>query len=215
MAKQYLGKEQSMCKLVAAVGIVIRAKGYKGLTGTNIAKAAGLSKRLIYIYFESVEDLIETYIRQKDYYAGASSNFPHLQSSKQNKTYPILIDLLTNQLEQFYKDDELQKIVLWQISERSKVMFDVCEEREKLGSKFFRLADLEFKGTSVDLRAVTGLLVAGIYHMVLHAKSTDSLFCEIDLNTPEGLERIKKAIIDILGNTYNKAISERKTNSIN
>ncbi|UOE47854.1 TetR/AcrR family transcriptional regulator [Mucilaginibacter sp. SMC90] len=209
MAKRYLGKEQSMCKLIDAVGIVIREKGYKGLTGTNIGKAAGLSKRLIYIYFESVEDLIEIYIRQKDYYAGAAIGFDTLQKSKQNKSFSILIDLLTNQLDQFYKDDELQKIILWQISERSKVMFEVCEERERLGTLFFKLADPEFKDTSVDIRAITGLLVAGIYHMVLHAKSTDSLFCEIDINQPEGLNRIKKAIVDIIGYTYNKAIFER------
>jgi hypothetical protein len=36
----------------------------------------------------------------------------------------------------------------------------------------------------------------------LHAKSTDSLFCQIDLNQPEGRERIKKAIDLILKDTY-------------
>ena len=71
------------------------------------------------------------------------------------------------------------------------------------GLTFFALADKELKGKNIDLRAVAGLLVGGIYYMVLHAKSTDSLFCEIDINKPEGMKRIKDAISLILKNTYN------------
>jgi hypothetical protein len=38
--------------------------------------------------------------------------------------------------------------------------------------------------------------------MVLHAKTTDSLFCEIDINKPEGMKRIKDAISLILESAY-------------
>jgi hypothetical protein len=50
-------------------------------------------------------------------------------------------------------------------------MFEVCEEREHLRKAFFDLADPYFERTNIDLHAVAGLLVAGIYYMVLHAKS--------------------------------------------
>lgn len=83
-------------------------------------------------------------------------------------------------------------------------MFHICNEREKLSKAFFAASDKELKGRKVDLRAVAGLLVAGIYYMVLHAKATDSLFCEIDVNDPKGQKRISDAIKTILKWAYNE-----------
>ncbi len=208
--KRYQGetndKERSMQRLLEAVGCVIKAKGYAGLGPTNIAKAAGLSKRLIYFYFGSVENLIEKYVRSKDYFAGASNGADQLlELNKHTGTCKLLESILVSQLEHFYSNEEMQKIILWQISERSQIMFEVAETREKVGTEFFELADKELDRKKADLRAVAGLLVGGIYYMVLHAKSNDSLFCEIDVNSQDGINRIKNAIGDILSDTYKRA----------
>ena len=185
-------------------GTVIKAKGYIGLSATNIAKAAGLSRRLITIYFESVDDLVETYVRSKDYWMEASGEANKMIEDNSGKNTKEILDyMLQNQLDYFFNNPEMQKIILWEISKKTKLMYEVCEDRERLGSRFFALSDKELQGKEIDLRAVTALLVAGIYYMVLHAKSTDTLFCEIDINNPEGMERIKKAISLILENTYN------------
>jgi AcrR family transcriptional regulator len=198
-------KERSMQKLLSAVGTIIKTKGYTGLGPTNIAKCAGLSKRLIYIYFGTVENLVETYVRGKDYWVEAIGNAGELmEEDKGNDTREILEKLLFNHFDYFFKEEEMQKIVLWQLSERSKMMYEVCEARERLGTKFFDLADPFFEKTDVDLRAVAGLLVAGIYYMILHAKVNDSLFCQIDVNSPEGMIRIKKAVSQILKDTYER-----------
>lgn len=188
-------KEKSKQKLISAVGNVLQAKGYAGLTATNIAKAAGLSRRLITMYFNSVDDLIEIYVRNKDYWTEASGNISNVVEENQGRNTKNIIEyLLQNQLDYFYNSSEMQKLILWEISAKTKIMSEVCNDRERLGEKIFNLADKEFKNTDVDLRAVSGLLVAGIYYMVLHAKSTNTLFCGIDINTPEGMQRIKKAI---------------------
>ena len=200
---QFNNKERSKEKLIDAVGIIIKTKGYTGLSATNISIAAGLSRRLITIYFGSVDNLIETYVRGKDYWVAASGNAGELIEKNQGEnSRQILEYLLQNQMDYFFNDEEMQKIVLWQISQRSQIMYEICEERERLGSHFFALADKELIGKNIDLRAVASLLVAGIYYMVLHAKSTDSLFCGIDINKPEGMKRIKDAISLILENTY-------------
>jgi AcrR family transcriptional regulator len=208
--KRYQGetndKERSMQRLMEAVGCVIKEKGYAGLGPTNIAKAAGLSKRLIYLYFGSVDNLIEKYVRSKDYFAGASNGAAQLlEKDKEAGTCKLLESMLVNQLEHFYNNEEMQKIILWQISERSQIMFEVAETREVLGNHFFELADKELDKGKADLRAVAGLLVGGIYYMVLHAKSNDSLFCQIDVNTQEGITRIKNAIGEILSDAYKRA----------
>jgi len=197
-------KEKSKQRLIEAVGTVIKSKGYTGLNATNISKAAGLDRRLISLYFGTIDTLIETYIRGKDYWLAASGDaVDMIKENRGENTRRILDHLLHNQLDYFFTDEEMQKIVLWQISQSTQIMKEICEERELLSKDFFALSDVELKGRDLDLRAVSALLVAGIYYLVLHAKSTDSLFCEIDLNTKGGMERIKKAISFILEKTYN------------
>ncbi|GAF02297.1 TetR/AcrR family transcriptional regulator [Saccharicrinis fermentans] len=206
--KKYQGeindKEKSKEKLINAVGKVLKSKGYIGLTATNIAKAAGLSRRLITIYFDSVDDLVETYVRNKDYWIAASGNTKQLIVENNGRDTKKIIDcMLQNQLDYFYNNAEMQKLILWEISKKTQIMYEVCEDRERLGSKIFELTDKELEEKNIDIRAISALLVAGVYYMVLHAKSTDTLFCEIDINTPEGMERIRNAISDILDNAYN------------
>lgn len=206
--KRYQGefndKMRSMQKLIDAVGTIIKTKGYTGLSATNIAKAAGLSRRLISIYFESVDDLVETYVRGKDYWIVASGDASQMiKNNKGANTKEIMDCMLQNQLEYFYNNPEMRNIILWQLSQKTKIMYEVCEDRERLGSKFFELSDKELKGKNIDLRAVSALLVAGVYYMVLHAKSNDTPFCEININEPQGMKRIKNAISKIIENTYN------------
>lgn len=197
-------KERSKQKLIEAVGAVIREKGYTGLTATNISRAAGLDRRLITLYFGSVNTLIETYVRGNDYWIGTFDANKISEAHQAGCTREMLNNLLQNQLDYFLKDEEMQKIILWQISQSTKLMKEVSEEREKVGHHFFALADQELKGKDIDLRAVTALLVAGIYYLVLYSRSTDCKICEIDLNTPEGMQRIKAAIMAILEKTYGK-----------
>jgi AcrR family transcriptional regulator len=209
-------KERSMQKLIDAVGCIIRTQGYTGLNALNIGKTAGVNRGLINLYFGSIDSLVETYVRKKDYWVAASGNAGDLMAEKKGEgTKDILESLLQNQLTYFFQEEEMQKIVLWQLSQRSKIMFEVAEEREKLGEAFFDLADPYFENTDVDLRAVAGLLVGGIYYMVLHAKSNDSLFCQIDVNSLEGLERIKKAISEILQDTYQRAAKAKLKSKTN
>ena len=196
-------KERSTQKLIEAVGTIIKSKGYTGLNATNIAKAAGLDRRLISLYFGSLDNLIETYVRGRDYWLAASGDaVKMINENTGESTLPILDCLLSNQLDFFFSSEEMQKIVLWQISESTQIMQEVCEEREQLSKHFFELSDKELAGKDIDLRAVSALLVAGVYYLVLHAKSTDTLFCEIDLKTSGGMERIKKSIHSILEKTY-------------
>lgn len=199
-------KERTKNKLIDAVGVVLEKHGYTGLSIANISSAAGVDRKLISLYFESVDNLIETYIKGKDYWISASVGAMETLAKTVNaSSREFLETLLLNQIDHFGENEEMQKVVLWQISEKSNIMSHVTQSREKLSSLFFPFADKELAGKDVDLRAISSLLVAGIYYLVLHSKSTDSTFCEINLTTEEGLQRIKNAIKIILQQTYDNA----------
>jgi AcrR family transcriptional regulator len=199
-------KSRTMGNLIKAVGIVLKEKGYTGLTVSNITAEAGVDRKLVSLYFGSVNNLVEIYIKGKDYWEAIYADpVKLLTTSPLTSTCHILENLLLNQLEHFTNDEEMQKVVLWQISENTELMEHVTTSREKIYSLFFPKADQELKDQNVDLRAISSILVAGIYYLVLHTKTTNSTFCEIDLTTGEGMVRIKKTIKKILEDTYSIA----------
>lgn len=196
-------KERTMQKLISAVGTVLCDRGYTGLTVSNIAKEAGVDRKLIPLYFGSVEQLVEIYIKGKDYWVtstmGAMAYFSKapLEGSK-----GFLESLLMKQMDIFMDNKEMQKAILWQLSEESKIMEQIATAREKMSALFFTFAEKDLKQHDVDLRAIASILVGAIYYIVLHAENTDSTFCEIDLRTAEGVDRIRAAVKQILDWTY-------------
>lgn len=62
-------------------------------------------------------------------------------------------------------------------------MYNVCKERERLGSKIFVLANKEFENKPMKLK-ISNISIYG-----LHVKSPDTLFCEIDINQLEGIKK--------------------------
>ncbi len=199
-------KARSITRLVAAVGGVIQKKGYTGLTGPNIAKEAGLDKKLIWTYFGSIDNLVETYILQRDFWNMADQKIiSGLLKNPENIGKKDITALLHGQLERMMKDKVLQRIIHWEIGEKNKTLRKVADEREKIGEHLFEIIEPDFIDTGVDIRAKLALQIAGIYYLVLHAKYNGSLFCGIDINKATDLERLQKAIQDNVNAMYDEA----------
>lgn len=203
-------KEKTKLKLLNAVGLIIRTEGYTQLKVNKIGRVAGVDKKLIYTYFTSLENLVETYIKQKDYWISFFGNVnDSLNKSVNPNSKEFAQSILTGQLDFFSKDKEMQEIVRWELLETSKIMREVCVTREKLGEDLFQLTDETFKDSNIDLRAISALMVAGIYYLVLHNNSNNSLFCEIDIKDSVGFSRINNAINWVISQAYDEAAKQK------
>jgi AcrR family transcriptional regulator len=187
-------------KLIDAVGTIIRRHGYKGLSPTAIAAEADVSKTLIYKYFKTMDKLIERYVMEKDFWMASKSQMTGLldQTSKKSGLIEILVFILHKQFDFFFKEEEMQQLILWEITERSDLLNSIGNARESLGDDFFDLTERHFKGSEVNFRGVAAILVSGIYYLVLHSKKNESKQCGIDINTEEGRNEILKAIRQIV-----------------
>ena len=199
-------KARTKRKLISAVGKVIQRKGYAGLNVASISKEAGLDRRLVYTYFGSLDNLIETYVKQKDYW---SSNVKEdflasLEDDTELKSEDIF-NLLQGQFEAVLKDKALQKIIHWELGEKNKMLRKISDNRELLGEELFKRVEPNFAGTDIDIRAILALQIGGLYYLSLHAKANGSLFCGIDINEMEGKERIEKALETVLSLCYQKS----------
>ncbi|SFO16697.1 DNA-binding transcriptional regulator, AcrR family [Paenimyroides ummariense] len=199
-------KSRTMARMVAAVGKVIQKKGYPGLTAPNIAVAAGVDKKLVWTYFGSIDNLIEEYIRQKDFWKFEAKK--HIEDLLKNASVigkKEISLILQSQFEVLQKDKALQKIIHWELGEKNKMLRKVADRREEIGEQLFSVIMPDFETTNVDLRAKLALIVGGIYYLSLHSKSNGSLVCGIDINEDDGRRRIEKAIQDLVFEAYERA----------
>lgn len=197
-------KEQTMQRLVDAVGAIIKNRGYKGLGLNAIAKEAGVSKILVHRYFGGVNELVEAYILQNDYWIAKNGEVATQTQSFYDKEAlkNMVSDLLKGHFEYFNSHEEMRTIILWEITERTNLLNSICNLRETTGSLLLEKAESLFVGSNKSLKGVTALMVSAIYYMVLHSKKNECTICGIDVNSIEGQKEILKTIDQIIDWTF-------------
>lgn len=195
-------KEKTKQKLLAAVGKILRVKGYSGLKVSKIAAVAGFDKKLIYEYFGSTEKLIDEYIKSQDYWTKVNQNI-EVDLSDGGKELSKLAVL--NQFDSLKKNKELQKIILWELSESKPMLRKLVEQREEVGSMLFEhITDPYFGEDATRYRAIMALIISGAYYLNLYTGYNASKFCGIDLKTEDGRGEIEKAITELIEFAYQK-----------
>lgn len=196
-------KEKTKQKLLAAVGKILRVKGYSGLKVSKIAAVAGFDKKLIYEYFGSTDKLIDEYIKSQDYWSKFNPNVEEEKVTTIGKE--VLTQGILMQFESLKKNKELQKIILWELSESKPILKKLVQQREDVGAELFAVTDPIFGENAKRFRAILALIVAGAYYLNLYPAYNVSEFCGLDMKTDEGRSEIEKAIVDIVDFAYQKA----------
>ncbi len=199
-------KEQTKQKLIQAVGEIVKKDGFAALKISKVAKKAEVDRKLIYRYFGGLNSLIEAYVVENDYWMVFSEKMKELVSNVDSSdSKNLIISILQNQFQYFFSEEEMQSLILWEISEENPLMRSIHNVRESMGQQFLELTDLHFNESNVNFRAVAALLVGGIYYTVLHARYNGGIICDVDINTSEGQSQILTALEQIVGWAYQEA----------
>lgn len=62
---EFRNRLQTEKKLINSVGEIIKKDGYTKLNIQNIAKEAGVDRKLVYTYFGNLDNLVEEYSEQR------------------------------------------------------------------------------------------------------------------------------------------------------
>ncbi|WDF55821.1 TetR/AcrR family transcriptional regulator [Mucilaginibacter sp. KACC 22063] len=200
-------------KLIEAVGSVIKKKGYKGLTARIIAREADVTTSLIFKYFGTMDKLISIYIAEKDYWMSSKTQLSKMleKMHKKRGLQEMLVYVLEKQFDYFYRDEEMQQLILWEITEKCSIMDDIGGIRESLAREFFNHTDPIFEGSGVSFKAVAALLVSGIYYLVLHTRTNHSTLCGINIHSEADRAEIIRTIRQVLQWTFDAAKTKRYT----
>lgn len=198
-------KEKSRQQFLDAVGEILEMKGFAALKVNDIAAIAGLDKKLIYKYFGGTEQLIEEYISTRDFWSNVS--FQDAPANIKDGGLELLKQIFTSQFDTVHENKELQKILLWGITERRESLEKVAESREESGEEILtKLVDPYFGTKARTFRAAAALMVSGIYYLNMYAGLNAKTFAGIDLTIDDGRAEIKKAIEMMLDLLYKEKL---------
>lgn len=197
-------KEKTKEKLIDAVGDILINEGYGKLGVNNIARKALVDKKLIYRYFGSLDELLGSYLRKRDFWTRLNITvFENKELQLEEYGKKLSSKFLINLFDSLKNREETRKISLWEISEKNNEYFKkLSYERELLGKELFLMTDPRFQSSKIDFRACYAVLLAGVYYLSLHSKATGGEFCEVDVSKEDGDKRIKKALTDMLELIY-------------
>lgn len=197
-------KEKSKLRFLNAVGKIIKSKGYQGLQVTKIATVAGLDKKLIYRYYGSVDNLVNEYLRSRDYWNKINENdLSKVDLSDGGKELSKVV--VGNQFEFLKKNKESQKIILWELSESKSLLRKLADERESIGEKMFEtFTDKHFKKDSRSYRAVMAILISSTYYLNMHAEVNGSFFCGLDFKNDEDRKLVQKTLEEMVDCAFEK-----------
>ncbi len=191
--------EQSIIK--AAVEL-IADKGFLELAVTNIFEKAKIEPIVFYNRYRDLNEFINEFVKDYDYWFSDIVNECKTKEDEKSKYTELLQSLLRS----LKGNKIMQHLLKWELSTQNEVTQRTAQLREVNTLPLVKEYGSLFSNTSIDIVAISALIVGGIYYLILH--SNLSSFSGIDISTDEGEERIVKAIEFLSDTLFAKLSSE-------
>lgn len=175
--------------ILQAATKLIEKNGFTGLTATGLMKAADIEPVQFYKRYKDLDDFIDEYVRKYDYWfedivktSGTSSN--NIENTYENILRGLFKSLLQNKI--------MEQLLRWEIANDNETSRRTAGLRELHTLPLCRYFEKKRTDSSVDIVAISALVIGGIYYLILHDNL--SSFGGISLKEKEGRDRIEKAI---------------------
>ncbi len=189
-------KNEINTDLLNAVGTVLTEHGHSKLGIGLVAEIAKVDKTVIYRHYGEFKNLLSTYIDSQDYWIKALGEFGKEEIIDHRYFFKkILID----QFDFIYSNKEVQELIIWELSDKSPLTKSIPMKREAMSHELLAQYHDFFKGSGVDIKSVSALLIAGIYFATIHMDK--STFCSTDITKKADKEKFKESIgwlIDVI-----------------
>jgi AcrR family transcriptional regulator len=180
-------RKQTEEEIVSAVDRIIKREGFTALGINAIAKEAGVSKVLIYRYFDDFDGLIRRWTESTTYWNEQIQGVDMNQSPSK-----IVESVLKGYTRSLRQDVTRREMLRWLLAEESKTGALIMEKMEKDGRELTDLYKENVKSEG-DINALFAILTAGISYLTLMEDRAE-LFNGINIRSEEGWERLDRVI---------------------
>ena len=186
-------RERTKGKILKAVGEVIEQHGTEKVGVNLIARTAGVNKVLIYRYFESVDGLMEQYVKSGEYTSTMGDEYiDNMNIVPPEERSQVLSELMQTFLTDLRERKATRDLLRWEIGTGKSMLSDA---RNQIATRIVeKVGELpNFKDTS----ALMAFLTAGIYYMTIATDYREKMI-DVDLHSDEGWKRIENVIHRII-----------------
>jgi AcrR family transcriptional regulator len=175
--------------IMQATKSLIDEVGFSNVTLTGIMQRAEVEPQVFYKRFGELNILIEKFLAKYEYWI---SDILENYDDKNFEAEYYFRRFITEIAQSFAKNHTLQRLIAWEINEDNPTTRHKAKLRALNTEPVFEKFDKVFKNTPINIRAVTAILVGGIYYSILRSKR--SLMCGINFNSRKGREELNNAV---------------------
>lgn len=190
-------RRATRAKLIQAVGAILSEKGFTALGVNAVARKAGVDKVLIYRYFGGLEQLMEAFGRESNFWpsirelaGGDDDAYARLPLAEK------LSQLAVNYTHALRARPLTLEIMAWEMVERNHLTDALEAIRENTIMQFYEMFFSDHP-VDLDLQALTAVIGAALSYLATRARHID-IFNGIDLSSDQGWERLQAAIGTII-----------------
>lgn len=187
-------REKTERAILEALEAQLREGGMKSVGVNAIAKRAGVSKELIYRYFDGMPGLMLSWMQDRDFWSGRSAVLSRDDTSTRSPAR-LIESMLREQEAILARDEALAAVRRWELVERNEISEKLSHRRETMARGF--IDRLDGLTEEADVPAFVSVLLAGILYLSLRAK-TEEYFLGVPIQTAEGWRRIWDAVDRLL-----------------
>ncbi len=171
----------------AAVESVLK-RGFSGSLVSEIIKKAKIEPVVFYNRYQNLEEFFSEFVKGYDYWFSDVAK----EANKRETPHDQFIALIEGLQECMIEKSVMQELIRWEIAEGNDITKRTASIREMFTLPLAEKYDDLFKNSGIDFVAIATIIVSGLYYLYLHKDR--STFCNIDMNTEEGRNRVNQAI---------------------
>ena len=171
----------------AAVESVLK-RGFSGSLVSEIIKKSKIEPVLFYNLYQNLEEFFSEFVKGYDYWFSDVAK----EANKLETPHDQFIALIEGLQECMIEKSVMLELIRWEIAVDNDITKRTASIREMFTLPLAEKYDDLFKNSGIDFVAIATIIVSGLYYLYLHKDR--STFCNIDMNTEEGRNRVNQAI---------------------
>lgn len=171
----------------AAVESVLK-RGFSGSLVSEIIKKAKIEPVVFYNRYQNLEEFFSEFVKGYDYCFSDVAK----EANKLETPHDQFIALIEGLQECMIEKSVMLELIRWEIAVDNDITKRTASIREMFTLPLAEKYDDLFKNSGIDFVAIATIIVSGLYYLYLHKDR--STFCNIDMNTEEGRNRVNQAI---------------------
>lgn len=189
-------REATEKRLLDTIGQMIIEQGFEKIGINAVSAQSGVSKILIYRYFNSLDGLIAAYIRKHDFWLNTSFEF-----SDTVQMLPTIKEMFYKHIERLRIDPVLRKLYRWELSCNNDIIKSLREQREKVGMNLIEQVCTLSGRPKQEIAVLSAIITTSTTYLAMLGDYCP-VFNGISIDDDNGWKQIYKEVVNLLDKLF-------------